>query len=252
MVTFPIDPFLVGSDLAPVQNRVAEFAEGLLGWKARAEKTGTRQPPKLSVEANGFRSGARQDEPAIPDERLGRRFAPECADRGAGRLDPQGNGPSARVAYRQDPAARRHRYRRDAGGRPRPGRRPAGISAGFDRGHGRHSRSGSGARQVPGDFRQHLPRGHRQWSDCAENSPQLGFRVAWTRSAAPRRGEHRAGHPSAAAECRGRACPASARWRCMAACATPMPFSRRTKTDSPTAGTRSPPSIMAFRAARTR
>lgn len=54
MVTFPIDPFLVGSDLAPVQNRVAEFAEGLLGWKARAEKTGTRQPPKLSVEANGF------------------------------------------------------------------------------------------------------------------------------------------------------------------------------------------------------
>lgn len=54
MVTFPIDPFLVGSDLAPVQERVAEFVDGLTGWQARTTETGMRQPPKLSVEANGY------------------------------------------------------------------------------------------------------------------------------------------------------------------------------------------------------
>ena len=54
MVTFPIDPFLVGSDIKPVADKFGSFVDGLTGWKARAKETGVRNPTKLSIEANGF------------------------------------------------------------------------------------------------------------------------------------------------------------------------------------------------------
>lgn len=54
MVIFPIDPFLVGSDLTPVEQAVGQFSEGLTEWQPAAQETGVRQPPMVSVEANGY------------------------------------------------------------------------------------------------------------------------------------------------------------------------------------------------------
>ncbi len=50
MVTFPIDPFLVGSDLTPVQQRINDFVEGLVEWKPHVEETGLHNPPMVQVE----------------------------------------------------------------------------------------------------------------------------------------------------------------------------------------------------------
>ena len=54
MVVFPIAPFLVGSDIAPIGEQFDRFVAGLTGWQPRAGDTGLRQPPKLRIEANGF------------------------------------------------------------------------------------------------------------------------------------------------------------------------------------------------------
>ena len=54
MVVFPIAPFLVGGDIAPVGAQFERFVEGLTGWQPRSRDTGLRQPPKLRIEANGF------------------------------------------------------------------------------------------------------------------------------------------------------------------------------------------------------
>ncbi len=46
MVTFPIDMFLPGSDISPVETRKHEFYDGLTGWKSgrrgNAEDIGPR------------------------------------------------------------------------------------------------------------------------------------------------------------------------------------------------------------------
>jgi hypothetical protein len=54
MVTFPIEPFLVGSDLTPVQERLQSLADGLVSWQPNATRTGVQQPPMLSVEGSGY------------------------------------------------------------------------------------------------------------------------------------------------------------------------------------------------------
>ncbi len=54
MVTFPIDPFLVGSDITPIGQKLEHFVAGLTSWHPRADETGVSEPPKLAIEANGF------------------------------------------------------------------------------------------------------------------------------------------------------------------------------------------------------
>lgn len=54
MVTFPIDPFLVGSELAAIEQGCGRFVEGLIDWTPRAETKGVRCPPKIALEANGY------------------------------------------------------------------------------------------------------------------------------------------------------------------------------------------------------
>ena len=54
MVTFPIDPFLVGSDITPIGQKLEHFVAGLTSWRPRADRTGISEPPKLAIEANGF------------------------------------------------------------------------------------------------------------------------------------------------------------------------------------------------------
>lgn len=54
MVVFPIDPFLVESDIAPVGRDAGKFADGLTEWRPAATETGLIQPPKVRIEANGY------------------------------------------------------------------------------------------------------------------------------------------------------------------------------------------------------
>ena len=54
MVVFPIAPFLVGSDIAPVQDSFDRFVDGLIKWQPRTRETGIHRPQKLHIEANGY------------------------------------------------------------------------------------------------------------------------------------------------------------------------------------------------------
>ena len=60
MVDFPIDQFLVGSDISPVAERAADFRAGLTDWSPSANETGMREPPKVRVEANGYEAATDQ------------------------------------------------------------------------------------------------------------------------------------------------------------------------------------------------
>ena len=54
MVTLPIAPFLVGSDLTPVQEKLPAFADGLISWEARAKHTGIQRPSMVRIEARDY------------------------------------------------------------------------------------------------------------------------------------------------------------------------------------------------------
>ena len=54
MVTLPIEPFLVGSDLTPVQEKLPAFADGLISWEARAKHTGIQRPSMVRIEARDY------------------------------------------------------------------------------------------------------------------------------------------------------------------------------------------------------
>ena len=54
MVTFPISPFLVGSDLSSVTERVDEFVTSLLQWSGGAEEVGIRTNEDIRISANSY------------------------------------------------------------------------------------------------------------------------------------------------------------------------------------------------------
>ena len=54
MVTFPIDPFLVGGDVSPIEAKAEDFVEGLISWSPTTTETGMHEPPKVRIEANGY------------------------------------------------------------------------------------------------------------------------------------------------------------------------------------------------------
>ena len=60
MVDFPIDQFLVGSDISPVAKKAEHFLTGLTEWEATAKETGMKRPRKVRVEANGYEAAADQ------------------------------------------------------------------------------------------------------------------------------------------------------------------------------------------------
>jgi len=60
MVDFPIDQFLVGSDISPVEARAADFSAGLTNWQPTATETGVRNPDKIRIEANGYEAASDQ------------------------------------------------------------------------------------------------------------------------------------------------------------------------------------------------
>ncbi len=60
MVTFPVDLFLVESDLTLLENRVDEFSEGLTAWQPAAKETGLRNAPMLSISGENYEDAQRQ------------------------------------------------------------------------------------------------------------------------------------------------------------------------------------------------
>ena len=54
MITFPIDMFLPGADLAPLKKRKAEFYDGLTRWKSAFAKAAPGTSSMLSVEGASY------------------------------------------------------------------------------------------------------------------------------------------------------------------------------------------------------
>jgi hypothetical protein len=59
-VSFPIDQFLVDSDLQPVREQAQDFVSGLVNWQPRSRATGMTVPPRVTIQANGFEAGLDQ------------------------------------------------------------------------------------------------------------------------------------------------------------------------------------------------
>ncbi len=54
MVIFPIELFLVESDISRIERDFAKFTEGLLSWKPPEQKKAVSKPPKLNVEGRDY------------------------------------------------------------------------------------------------------------------------------------------------------------------------------------------------------
>ena len=52
MVTFPIELFLPGSDISPVESRRREFYDGLTRWRSAFADDGAGEPPMIAVEGS--------------------------------------------------------------------------------------------------------------------------------------------------------------------------------------------------------
>lgn len=58
MVIFPVDLFLVDSDLTPVQDNFDKFVEGLTKWEPTIKAKGVYTPPKVTVEGEDYEDAA--------------------------------------------------------------------------------------------------------------------------------------------------------------------------------------------------
>ncbi len=58
MVTFPIDMFLVGSDVAPVERTVEQFVAGLTTWRSQVTQPGVVSPPPVLAHGKDEREAA--------------------------------------------------------------------------------------------------------------------------------------------------------------------------------------------------
>lgn len=54
MVVMPMAPFLVDSDLGPLEEKMEAVAQGLTDWQPETNSTGIYRPPNINIEANGF------------------------------------------------------------------------------------------------------------------------------------------------------------------------------------------------------
>ena len=56
MVVMPMPIFLVGSDLAPLEQRMDQVSAGLTAWQPTIKDTGVQTPPPVTIDANGYES----------------------------------------------------------------------------------------------------------------------------------------------------------------------------------------------------
>ncbi|MCB1739165.1 MAG: hypothetical protein KDK91_02265 [Gammaproteobacteria bacterium] len=59
-VDFPIDLFLVGSNIDAVTEQAESFVTGLTHWRPATDRTGLREPPRVRIEANGYEAALDQ------------------------------------------------------------------------------------------------------------------------------------------------------------------------------------------------
>ncbi|MBI4081389.1 MAG: hypothetical protein HY423_02135 [Candidatus Lambdaproteobacteria bacterium] len=58
MVTFPVNMFLVGSDITAIERQLDEFVAGLTQWRPKVTQPGLLKPAQVSVEGQGYRESA--------------------------------------------------------------------------------------------------------------------------------------------------------------------------------------------------
>ena len=93
MVTFPIDMFLPGSDIASLELRKREFYNGLTKWKSEFEQGAGGEDAERR--RRDLRRRAHEGEQPAAHEPVGRRAAGVAGDERARRLDPAGQRASA-------------------------------------------------------------------------------------------------------------------------------------------------------------
>jgi len=54
MATFPIDLFLVESDLSPIKKNIDKFVTGLTGWKPEVKRKGILKPPGVKIDGKDY------------------------------------------------------------------------------------------------------------------------------------------------------------------------------------------------------
>ena len=90
MVTFPIELFLPGSDIAPVEARKREFYDGLTRWTSDLAGDAGGEVSMVSVQRGDVRGRPRQGEQPDARQPVGRRPAPVAGDARARGVDPAG------------------------------------------------------------------------------------------------------------------------------------------------------------------
>jgi len=53
-VIYPVDMFIPGSDLSPIEGKMDKLIAGLTRWEPQVKKKGVISPPKLTVEGKGY------------------------------------------------------------------------------------------------------------------------------------------------------------------------------------------------------
>ena len=60
MVTFPIELFLVESDLGPIEKKIAEFIAGLTLWEPESKQKGVLKPPGIRIDGDNYEAAIRR------------------------------------------------------------------------------------------------------------------------------------------------------------------------------------------------
>ena len=170
MVTFPIEMFLPGSDISPVEARKHEFYDGLTRWRSAFAGDGAGEAPMIRVAGTSVEDAFARANHLMLANRWGDGLPlwPPTRERVdwilAGAAQPR-----AHVLGTLS-AARRRDHDRDLRHRAGDGGRPARVPAGA-RGRGRSlPRSRVGQRAAAGRLGQRLPGGDRQRADRRRRS----------------------------------------------------------------------------------
>ena len=187
----------------------------------------------VRVEARERRGRLRPRESPDARQSLGRRAAALAPDARARRLDPPRRRAAAPASARHLPAPRRRDHRRDVRRRAGDGGRTARVPAGARGRRRRVSRPGVWQRAAAGRVGQRVPGSDRQRTDRRADPAERRASAAWVRTRSGRRGPASAARFACCSRTSAAPCPASARWRTTAVCATRTWSSPRTRRTCP-------------------
>ena len=206
MITFPIDMFLPGSDIAPLEKRKQEFYDGLTHWKSAFAQAAPGVSPCSRVEGASFEEALDKANYLMITNLWGDGLPLWPATNERVDCILRGTALPRDARDRQVSAARRHHHRRDLRDRARDGGRAARVPAGAGRGGRRLPRSRiRTAEQLQAASGSAFPVVIVNGPIAQADPPEFRLRLSRSRSAASRRREHRARAAPDAAERRRRA-----------------------------------------------